>query len=1002
MKGTFKNPDSIYRGTDFWMLNGRIEDEELTRQIDSMHEQGVHSFIERTYIGLRSDYPGEDFHRKTRLIIERAKKHGMTVFLQAGYMPEAVLDLPREFALDYIYSKTPGNISEGETLVKHTETTDVVIRNSVTFLNMFNEEAVKFYIKQSYEDMWKEFEEEFGKTVISIWVDEPSYNASYLPWSADMRDIFIKRYGYDLFDKIHLLFDNGEGCESVRYDYWTMVEDRLAECYFSMIRQWCNKKGLMFSGHLMMEDNLRSQISRACATMPYYRFFDIPGIDKLCGEMNWQYDALKIDGPCYKRMDMDITTPIQCCSAARQNGQEHILAEMYGVTSNNFNFRDMKHMYDHYAAFGINHRSVHGIFYSLHGRGKRAYPVSTNYYQPYFGKYRTMTDYTARAAYFISQGEPCRDILVVHPLESAYMSYRGFRNGAGQPMPELSLLDDRFYDTLHSFTFDKVEFDLGDEMSIRDFARVDGSSFVLGKMKYHTVVLPYLRSLRSSTVTLLESFAASGGKVIVLGKAPTLIDGRSSDIAERIASLPNVTFCETPAEAALVFSRDEAFRFEFEQDGASVIINHRREEGKDYFFVVADDCSKEIKGRLVFGDVRRILSYNGENGDISVLASEKDGDGSAAGFVIPVGGSVMLCAEKCEDVLSTAKEITPCAKSVIGLGGRWGLSTEQPNVLVLEYAQYKKGDGEYTRDYPMLAIHDILVGENYRGPLTCKFTFKADRAFRNLSLALEDAPLQTMIFNGVKAQEYDGSSYYMSRDFHVVKLPDVCVVGENVIEISREYAPLEKFKSSITSLFESLGGVELENVYLLGDFAVKSKTEYTRNGLTKLSKHFTLTEAETGTFGNLLLAGLPFYAGTVRLTKKIAVSKADIARKATISVGEFHGCVAEIYANGEYCGDIMWYPYSADLTGKLVEGENEIEIRLTNTLRNLLGPSHRPCGDVGQLWAGYANPNGAWLGHNPQNPDRIWYEDRASDTPKWSDSYFNAGFGVDDVTVTFE
>lgn len=1002
MTNTFKNPNEIYKGTDFWMLNGRIEDSELLSQIDSMHEQGVHSFIERTYIGLRSDYPGEDFHKKTRLILERAKSYGMTVFLQAGYMPEAVLDLPRDYALDYLYSKTPGNILEGEMLVKHTEKLDVVMKNSVTFLNMFNEDAVKLYIKQSYADMWEEFREYFGNTVESIWVDEPSYNASYLPWSADMRDIFISRYGYDLFDKVNLLFEDGDGCEKVRYDYWTMVEDRLGECYFSMIRAWCNENNLKFSGHLMMEDNLRSQISRACATMPYYRYFDIPGTDKLCAEMNWIHDEIRPSNSYMAREDMDITTPLQCCSAARQNGQEHILTEMYGVTGNNFNFRDMKHMFDHFAAFGINHRSVHGIFYSIHGRGKRAYPVSTNYYQPYFDKYKAITEYTARTSWFISQGTPCRNILVIHPLESAYMCYKGYKDGNAQNDAELSLLDDLFYDTISSFTYDKLEFDLGDEMSIRDSAFTENGIFTLGKMNYGTVVLPYLKSLRASTLQLLERFAKDGGKIVVLGKAPTLLDGAASDTAERLASLPNVSYCGTHGEAVEILERDKSFRFEYIDNCSSLIMNHRRDNnGTDWFFIVNDNCRKKASCKIYFEDTRCFTLYNAQNGETSTLPCTVENNGTAMEFTILEGGSIAFTAEKTASVPSCMQQLTVTSSTVTKLSGVWDISTNRPNVLVLEYANYKKGDGEYSRDYPILAIHDILVGENYHGKLTLKFTFNSDKAFKNLSLALEDAQEQEIYLNGVKAEKYDGKSYYMSRDFKVVKLPDVCKVGENTIELCRTYAPLAKFKSAITSLFENLGGVELEQIYLIGDFGVKGRTERTRNGLERFSRRFIITEKCECARDNLLLAGLPFYTGTVELSKKVTVSAEDAKKKAILEIGEFHGCIAEIIVNGKSCGDVMWFPYSAELTGALKEGENEIVIKLTNTLRNLLGPSHRPAGDVGQLWAGYSNPNGAWLGHDPKYPDRVWYENRASDTAKWSDSYFLAPFGIDDVVIRF-
>ncbi len=37
----------------------------------------------------------------------------------------------------------------------------------------------------------------------------------------------------------------------------------------------------------MMEETLTSQIRRASACMPYYKYFDLPGIDVLGASMNW-------------------------------------------------------------------------------------------------------------------------------------------------------------------------------------------------------------------------------------------------------------------------------------------------------------------------------------------------------------------------------------------------------------------------------------------------------------------------------------------------------------------------------------------------------------------------------------------------------------------------------------------------------------------------------------------------------------------------------------------
>ena len=111
LENDFLHPSDACRGTDFWMLNDALDDHELIRQMHTMREHSVASVIARTYIGLRSDDPGEDWMHKMHIVADEAKKLGMTIFLQAGYMPEAVLNLPEEYSLGAVdcFSKAQYN-----------------------------------------------------------------------------------------------------------------------------------------------------------------------------------------------------------------------------------------------------------------------------------------------------------------------------------------------------------------------------------------------------------------------------------------------------------------------------------------------------------------------------------------------------------------------------------------------------------------------------------------------------------------------------------------------------------------------------------------------------------------------------------------------------------------------------------------------------------------------------------------------------------------------------
>ena len=97
---------------------------------------------------------------------------------------------------------------------------------------------------------------------------------------------------------------------------------------------------------------------------------------------------------------------------------------MYGVTSENFGLREQSTC-STTSRRSASTTAVHGIFYSLRGRAKRAFPPHVSDYQPYWKHYALLTDYVARVSYFVRQGTAVRDVAVLHPLPSATCEWRG-------------------------------------------------------------------------------------------------------------------------------------------------------------------------------------------------------------------------------------------------------------------------------------------------------------------------------------------------------------------------------------------------------------------------------------------------------------------------------------------------------------------------------------------------------------------------------------------------
>jgi hypothetical protein len=55
----------------------------------------------------------------------------------------------------------------------------------------------------------------------------------------------------------------------------------------------------------------------------------------------------------------------------------------------------------------------------------------------------------------------------------------------------------------------------------------------------------------------------------------------------------------------------------------------------------------------------------------------------------------------------------------------------------------------------------------------------------------------------------------------------------------------------------------------------------------------------------------------------------------------------EVVVNGQTAGVRLWEPYEIDITDVVQPGENTLELRVTNTLINLLEAVQRPSGLAG-------------------------------------------------------
>jgi len=979
-KQIFADPGTEYRGVTLWMLNDKLEQEEIARQLGGLYEAGWGAVITRTFNGLRTEYLSEEWMQILETIVAEAAKRDMKVWFQAGYMPSAIPDLDPAMTHCVLARKEKAEGAQnGENVLAENDLHIYVERKLAHVLDLLNPAAVDGYLKKAYEETWlTRFGQEFGNTIEAIWVDEPHFRPPVLPWGGELTGRFQDKWGYVVTDHLPSLFAQTGDFKSVRHHYWRVVSEMFLEAYFARVSEWCQAHDVRFSGHLMGEDTLNNQIAWTGAAMPCYEYMQLPGIDHLTMSLKW---------PTGKKF---LLTPKQCSSAAHQFGRDLILAEMYAVSSQGITFEDRKQIGEWLCILGTNYRCYHGSFYSLRGRRKRIYPPHLSHQQPWWPENKRIADYFSRLSYALRQGEYRPEVMVLHPVESAFCLYDTL--SMTQPHDRTSEREDvRDLDTKLVNLCDNLlsiqrSFEFGDETLLARHGKVTESGLKMGQMTYKAVVLPEMLTIRSSTLELLKAFAAKGGKILSAGELPARVDGtvddRAAELKSIVESVPNQS---TALQAALAEAcpPDVELLSADGSDVSSVWIHPRTLEDGRLYYLHNTDREDQVTAELRIRGTGRLERWDLLTAEVTEIPQRiEDGCTVATLSFAPLGSHLLVLKEDKHpgNVEVVSEKIT----REMDVLQESRITRHDPNALTLDYCRYRKSEGKWSNVLPVLTVYELLAREEYEGPLTMQFTFEVENLPSDLRLVIEDAANYQISVNG-QSVKYEGLPYWIDRAFHPVDIANLAKQGTNVIELSIDFRPLPKSGFSLSRLFENLEGVELESVYLIGDFAVAGKPSSAepKPRCIRFSPEFRITAEQQTTSGDLVSEGYPFYVGRMSLTDTVTLeAPADGERVMLELPGIDDAALVKVRVNGDEAGVIMWSPYEIDITSLVKSGGNEIEVELISTLRNLLGPHHRPAGEPDQCWGTDYTLYPNWL----KNEEEL--------KEKWTDDYFFLNFGI--------
>ncbi len=981
--GLFAVPTAAFRGTPFWSWNSELHIPQLLRQVEQFKAMGMGGFHVHPRTGLATEYMGDAYLDAVVACAEKARDEQMLCWLYdedrwpSGFAGGLVTSDVRYRARHLMITTRPYGIgAEGlvrdsvaagsrnengrllacyeirleDGFLSHYQRIDPDAApsdgcrkwyayietamphawfNNQTYVDTLNPRAIQKFVEVTYDRYRSRLGEHFGKLVPAMFTDEPQFTRKQhlrapddvsdicLPFTDDLFDTYAEAFGERLEPRLpELIWNLPDNKPSLaRYRYHDHVAERFSSAFADTVGQWCEKNGIALTGHMMEEPTLHSQTNSLGEAMRSYRSFHLPGIDMLC------------DG-------VEYTTAKQAQSAVHQYGREGMLSELYGVTNWDFDFLGHFAQGNWQAALGVTIRVHHLQWVSMAGEAKRDYPASIGYQSPWWQEYSYVEDYFSRLNVLLTRGTPVVRVGVIHPIESYWLTW----GPATQTHAERAEREDQFRSITEWLLGGLIDFNFICESLLPSQSQPEKlKRFAVGKMKYDVILVPGMRTIRSTTLDRLETFADAGGTVIFVGEVPSLVDAVASDRAGKLAARCNrVGFERTRVLRALEPFRDISSRdhllYQLRQDGADrhlFICDTRRSEpveGATLFSSVSHVKRHATRIRIVgewqvtqrdaFGGTSEPMAASYEAGDTFIEAD------------LPAVGSLLVTlspgrrTEGAKPDLRLWKEVARVSDPVT-------ITLSEPNILLLDQAEWRiDSAADWEPSEEILRLDNLVrerLGLPHRSGQICqpwadrspspvladvelRFRIRSDVPIATPKLAAELPEGSAIWVNGAPVNA-TSDGWWTDESILTFALPDLAA-GLNEVRLK---IPFKRWPG-------------LEWCYLLGDFGVQVAGRHAR----------IVAPVRELAFGDWTRQGLPFYGGNVTYHCELETA----GDETSIDVPYFKAPLVTASLDGAKRPPIALPPFRLNL-GTLPPGRHKLDLTAFGSRINCFGPIHQ-------------------------------------------------------------
>jgi len=951
LKTLFPKPPAEFSTLPFFVWNGEVTEAMIDRELGDFSQQGIRGFIIHPRPGLITEYLSDRWFQLIRYTVDRAKKLGMEVWLydENSY--------PSGFAGGHVPAEMPESFNQGQGLaVQEKGPCKILLRRAgdrfedvtgkaeppnaelsgtdfycfgltqypvrswnagYSYVDLLLPGVTRKFIDVTMRGYEKALGPDLGSVVPGVFSDEPNINPpgrGSVKYTPDLFEQFQKRWGYDL--KVHLpsLFEEVGDWRRIRHNYYALLLELFIDRWSKPWHDYAESRHIAWTGHYW--EHAWPNPAEGPDNMAMYAWPQIPGIDMLFNQFSEEVNA----------QFGNIRSVKELASAANQIGQRRTLSETYGGGGWDLRFEDMKRLGDWEYALGVNVMNQHLSFGTITGARKYDYPQSFSYHEPWWNHYGVLAAHFARLSLALSSGDEVNRVLAIEPTTSAWM-YAGPR-----PNERMMQIGSAFQEFVTRLAHQQVEFDLGSENIIKDHGRVEGKQFVVGKRSYDVVILPPgTENLDAPTALLIRKYIEAGGKLISYVSGELLVDG-------------------APGGLTIPRSAEEPANPDITRVEGTMLFHQRRrlKDGELWFF--ANSSLETAAGATVKTpgkSVERLDTMTGGTAPYPARSFAVEGaDAGSLEFLValPPAGSLLVVVKDAPGPAAA----TPLPATAEPVPARSPLTVERaaPNAIRIDYCDltlkgvtqedvyFFKAADEVFKAYGFQEGDPWNTSVQFKTSILDRNKFSPDSGFEanfwfDVAEGVNMAPLRAVVerpalwrvsVNGSPVESQRGQ-WWLDVDFGVYPIGPRVKPGRNSLKIAARPMSVHN---------------ELEPVYVIGDF-----------GAVAQEKGFRIVPAAPLKLGAWKEQDLPFYAGSVSYAKSFELRRGG---RYKVVLGKWAGTVAEVRVNGKSAGIIGWQPYELPIDGLVRSGENRIEVVVSGSLKNLLGPHH------GAITRGLASP----------------------------------------------